>query len=112
MKRVLIVDDEPVVRALVQASLSDCDVAACADGESALRHLEQRRADLVLLDLGLPGMSGAEVARRLRGNGATAAIPIVYLTGHDASRSGGADGVVQKPFTPASLRRDLRAWLA
>jgi len=113
MKTVLIIDDEPVVRALVQASLAGSfEVASFADGESALEALRRAPADLVLLDLGLPGMSGMEVARRLRYEAATASIPILYLTGHDASRISGADGVLQKPFTPESLRNLVSAWLS
>ncbi len=114
MKRVLVVDDEPVIRSLVEASLAgpDCQVVSVADGVSALRAVDSERPDLILLDLGLPGMAGHEVASRLRSRHETAGIPIVYLTGLEPSGDRGpADGVIAKPFTPASLRQSTAAWL-
>jgi len=111
-KRVLIVDDEPVVRSLVEASLGgECTVEAASDGPSALRAARARRPDLILLDLGLRGMQGGEVARRLRADAGTAKVPIFYLTGRDPDDLHAADGVIRKPFTPASLRAQVAKWL-
>ncbi|HEY4686427.1 MAG TPA: response regulator [Dehalococcoidia bacterium] len=113
MKRVLVVEDEPAIRALISASLqgSGCEVASVSDGRAALRALQEARPDLVLLDLGLPGLGGAEVLRRLRADTATAAIPIVLLTGREPPEDAAADAVLLKPFTPATLRRSLAGWL-
>ena len=67
MKRVLVVDDEPVIRALVVACLAtDCKVSAAADGRDALASLHSERPDVILLDVSLPGMSGGEVLREIR----------------------------------------------
>ncbi len=105
MKSVLVVDDEPVVRALVEASLGDAfRVTAVGDGIGAIDAVEGAPVDLVLLDLRLPGMSGSEVARWLRSRAATAAVPILYMTGVEPADSDGVDGVLRKPFTPAALR--------
>ncbi len=114
MKHVLVVDDEPAIRALVVASLesSDCAVETVADGAGAFASLETQRPDLILLDVGLPGMNGAEVARRLRENRATAAIPIVLLTGLEPPETALSDGVLRKPFTPALLRASIAGWLS
>ena len=82
MKRVLVVDDEPVVRALVEASLRDAFwVTTVADGASAIKVLNKTPFDLVLLDLRLPGMSGGEVARHLRSQATTASVPILLMSG-------------------------------
>src|SRR3954469_13317154 len=72
-RRVLVVDDEPAVRALVAASLdgSGCEVEAFEDGPSALQSALDAPPQLILLDVALPGMNGADVLRRLRAEPAT-----------------------------------------
>ncbi len=114
MKRVLVVEDEPAIRALISASLqgSDWEVAAVADGGDALASLARSRPDLILLDIGLPGLRGDEVLRRLRADAATAAIPILLLTGLEPPEGVTPDGVLRKPFTPAALRQCLAGWLS
>ena len=113
MKSVLVVDDEPVVRALVEASLGDAfRVTAVADGASAMNVLKKMPVDLVLLDVRLPGMSGREVARRLRSQATTASVPILLMSGVEPAEGSDADGVLRKPFTPAALRSVVADWLA
>ena len=70
--RVLIVDDEPPIRRFLRTALSaqDYRVEEAGDGEAALDFLKRNPVDLVVLDLGLPGMDGLEVVRRLRAQGA------------------------------------------
>ena len=113
MKRVLVVDDEPAIRALVAASLEDgeCEVAAVADGAGALALMSAGLPDLILLDVGLPGLSGAAVLNRLRADGVTAGIPVVLLTGLEPPEGVYPDGVLRKPFTPALLRQAVAAFL-
>lgn len=114
MKRVLVVDDEQSVRSLVGLSLEgpDCKVEAFCDGRDALEALGGEYPDLILLDVGLPGMSGDEVLRRLRADKRTATIPVVLLTGLEPPEGSKPDGVVLKPFTPVSLRQSLETWLS
>jgi CheY-like chemotaxis protein len=113
MKRVLVIDDEPVIRALVAASLAgECEVHAAADGNDALAALSSTRPDLILLDVGLPGMSGAEVLRQLRASDATSSIPVLLLTGVEPPEESRPDGVLLKPFTPASLKASVSTWLS
>lgn len=109
MKRLLVVDDEPAVRSLITASLagSDWEITAVADGSSALDAAKARQPDLILLDVGLPGLSGVEVLRRLRSQRSTASVPVVYLTGLVPETGPAPDGFLAKPFTPASLLRTL-----
>ena len=113
MKRVLVVDDEPVIRALVVASLAaECKVSAAADGHDALASLHAERPDVVLLDVSLPGMSGAEVLREIRADAKLQDVPVLLLTGLEPPEELEPDGVVLKPFTPSTLRASLTPWLS
>jgi CheY-like chemotaxis protein len=107
MRRVLVVDDEPAVRALVAASLETegWDVTTVEDGVDALLALSDSHPDLILLDVGLPGLSGGEVLRRLRANQSLRSIPVVLLTGAEPPDGLDADAVLSKPFAPAGLRQ-------
>ena len=113
MKRVLVVDDEPSVRKLVSLCLKGkCEVEASANGTDALKSLKSDPPDLVLLDVGLPGIDGAEVLRRIREDRETASIPVVMLTGLEPPEGAEPDGVILKPFTPDSLRESVSGWLS
>jgi CheY-like chemotaxis protein len=109
MTRVLVVDDEPVIRALVAATLEPIgmEVESAADGPSGIDLARATAPDVVLIDVGLPGLSGTEVLRRLRDDPDTASIPVLLLTGVDPESSDGADGVVRKPFTLERLRESV-----
>ena len=108
MARVLVVDDDQTVREVVVSYLRahEHDVAEVPDGESALRVMREAPADLVVLDLMLPGIDGIEVCRRLREAGD---VPVVMLTalGEETDRvvglEVGADDYVTKPFSPREL---------
>src|SRR5947208_15703465 len=82
--RVLVVEDDEATRGALRALLDDagyvCDEVR--DGERAVAAMRDARFDLVLLDLGRPGMSGAEVHRQLRQDPRTRFLPIVFLTAH------------------------------
>jgi DNA-binding response OmpR family regulator len=112
--RILIVDDEPAVRDVVGRYLrrESFDVVEAADGPAALELA--RDADLVVLDLMLPGVDGLEICRRLR---AVRNVPIIMLTakGEEADRliglALGADDYVVKPFSPRELVARIQAVL-
>jgi CheY-like chemotaxis protein len=111
-KHVLVVEDEPAIRALIAASLQGaCEVDSVASGREAIDAVARNRPDLILLDVGLPGMSGDEVLRRLRADRTTAEIPVVILTGLEPPTGIRPDAVVLKPFTPVSLRKSVSNWL-
>jgi DNA-binding response OmpR family regulator len=109
MTRVLVVDDDVTVREVVVTYLRAAghDVDETADGESALALLRDRPADLVVLDLMLPGIDGLEVCERLRARGDD--LPVIMLTalGSETDRvvglERGADDYVTKPFSPREL---------
>jgi CheY-like chemotaxis protein len=113
VKRILVVDDEPVIRELASLALSGSgwQVDLAGDASEALEQIERAPPDLILLDLGLPGMSGKDLARRLKARPKTAGAPIVYLTGARPDSPEPADAVLSKPFTPASLRAIAEQWL-
>jgi CheY-like chemotaxis protein len=87
MARVLIVDDEPHVRRILAALLLDQrhEVAEVGSGEEALARLESFAADLLMLDLNLPGIDGIETLRRLREQGHQAAAILMTTFGTIAS---------------------------
>jgi CheY-like chemotaxis protein len=108
---VLVCDDEPVLRKLVRATLERCDytIVEASDGDEALALVRTERPDLILLDIMMPGRSGAEVLSELRGNPATAATPVIVLSARSqasdrqAMAGAGADHYLTKPFSPHSL---------
>ncbi|HEY1906329.1 MAG TPA: response regulator, partial [Myxococcaceae bacterium] len=80
--RILVVEDEPVIRELVRSMLDDgpVEVETAGTGADGLRLARGSRFDLVLLDVVLPGMDGLTVCRMLKGDPATAAVPLYMLT--------------------------------
>jgi two-component system KDP operon response regulator KdpE len=115
--RILIVDDEPPIRRFLRTALAaqGYRVEEADDGEAALEFLARNPVDLVVLDLGLPGMDGLEVVRRLRG--ADSPVPIIILSSRDdeagkvAALDLGADDYVAKPFGMEELLARIRAAL-
>ncbi|MCB1957217.1 MAG: phosphate regulon transcriptional regulator PhoB [Rhodocyclaceae bacterium] len=116
---ILIVEDEPAIQELLSATLSRAghQVIRADDGESAQRLLREALPDLVLLDWMLPGMSGVDMARRLRSEERTRTIPIIMLTARGeeqdkvAGLEVGADDYVTKPFSPRELVARIKAVL-
>jgi two-component system response regulator ResD len=107
---VLVVDDEPTIREIVARYLERAGYEArvAVDGRSALSALRERAADLVVLDLMLPGIDGLEVMRRIRdGDRDRTAIILLTARGEETDRVVGlrlgADDYVVKPFSPAEL---------
>ena len=82
MAFVLIVDDDEDVAKTIEMTMNQDghQTAIAGDGYAALQRAHRQTPDLVILDIGMPGMDGIEVCRRLRGNPATAACPILFLT--------------------------------
>ena len=111
MLTILIAEDEPNVVELVRVTLEDqrVRVVEASDGGSALELAARVQPDLILLDVGLPDMSGLEVCRRLRRNPATASTQVVMLTAaaqqDDVARglAAGASLYLTKPFSPVRL---------
>jgi two-component system KDP operon response regulator KdpE len=83
MKKIVVVDDSSTVTSIYRNKLllEGFEVHVAADGQAALFTISQVKPDLVLLDLGLPKMSGIEVLRRLRGNPSFQKLPVIILSG-------------------------------
>jgi two-component system KDP operon response regulator KdpE len=113
---ILVVDDEPAIRRLLRTSLvgQGYEVVEAEDGASALAAVAREKPDLVILDLGLPDLSGIEVIRDLRQR---SALPIIVLSVRDDERGkvealdGGADDYVTKPFGVDELVARIRTAL-
>jgi two-component system alkaline phosphatase synthesis response regulator PhoP len=116
MKTILVVDDEARIAQLARDYLEHAGfaVVVAGDGPTALTAVRQRRPDLVVLDLGLPGLDGLDVTRELRRG---SSIPIVMLTARDDELDKllglelGADDYLTKPFSPRELVARVRAVL-
>jgi DNA-binding response OmpR family regulator len=112
---VLIADDDPDIRMLVRLRLerSGYTVIAANDGLQALQLAAECDPVLAILDVTMPGLSGIEVTRALRGGNAT--FPIILLTARAQEAdiaigtSAGADAYVTKPFSPQELESRVRA---
>lgn len=116
-ERVLIVDDIPENLSLLHDALDEAGytVLVATNGESAIARAIHAQPDVILLDAVMPGLDGFEVARRLKANFATAAIPIVFMTGLTetehvvaAFEAGGAD-YVTKPIRPREVLARIAA---
>jgi len=116
--KILVVDEEPDVVRLISVSFGmqqpNWEVVAASDGEEALAMLEREQIALVLLDVGLPDMSGFQVLQQIR---LFSDVPVIMLTVHDDELSKvrglelGADDYITKPFSHLELLARMRAVL-
>jgi two-component system response regulator MprA len=114
-ERVLVVDDDPPLRRMLERTLraEGYDVTLAGDGGGALVEAERAAPDVIVLDVGLPALDGLSVCRRLRAKGLPT--PILMLTARDAvsdrvaGLEAGADDYLVKPFAAAELVARIRA---
>jgi two-component system OmpR family response regulator len=115
---ILVIDDDPLIRQVADLVLTQAGytVASASSGESGLKVAEHTRAQLILLDIQMPDMSGLSVLKVLR-RSRRAKIPVMMLTARSdldtikAALAAGADGYMVKPFKPADLLRRIDAVL-
>src|SRR4249919_15920 len=116
---VLVVEDEPAIQELIAYNLKQAghQPLRADNAEQAIRLVQDALPDLVLLDWMLPGISGIELARRLRADKRTKAIPIIMLTARADEQDKltgldtGADDYITKPFSPRELNARVKALL-
>lgn len=119
MSRILVVDDDPIQRALLSESLglAGFEVVEAEDGPIALDRATRESPDLVLLDVQMPGMSGFEVVRKLRGLPRLGDTPVLFVSSVDTEQAKvhgfdqGADDYIVKPWAQAELLARVRAGL-
>jgi two-component system alkaline phosphatase synthesis response regulator PhoP len=115
-KRILVVDDEIYIVHILEFTLTmeGYEVLTAADGEEALRRLEQDRPDLVVLDIMMPKVDGYEVLRRIRADEEFRQLPVILLSAkgrpidRDTGLEIGADDYIVKPFSPRRLLQKIQ----
>ncbi len=116
---ILVVEDEPGIQELLKFNLGHHghEVTVAADAEAATASMRDHLPDLILLDWMLPGASGIELARRVRGDPRLKDVPIIMLTARGDERDKilgletGADDYITKPFSPRELMARIKAVL-
>lgn len=116
MARIVHIEDDPANRLLVRKLLERAghEVVDAADGIEGVRLACERRPDLVLVDLNIPGLDGYEVTLRLRGETSLRGVPIVAITAEgdrDTSLAVGCDGFLQKPIDARTFAATLSRYL-
>lgn len=114
---ILVAEDEPAIADVITMYLrrAGFEVQVVSDGDTALEVTRSRRPDSIVLDIGLPGLDGIEVCRRLRGSGDWT--PILFVTARDdevdrvVGLELGADDYITKPFSPRELAARVAAVL-
>ena len=119
MARILIAEDSPDIRALIQMLLEAAghDVIAVNDGRAAVAQAREARPDLILMDLSLPILSGWEATRQIRVDPSGAGIPILAVTAHamqgdrERALAAGCDGFIPKPINEATFATRVASYL-
>jgi CheY-like chemotaxis protein len=120
-KRILVVEDHADTAQLIQRQLEQIGYpisSVAISGPEALQKARHENPDLILMDISLPGMSGFEVAAKLKADALTRAIPILAVTAkampgdREACLRSGCNGYLAKPFFPQQLKAEIEKLLA
>ena len=113
--RIFVVEDDPVIQTLFKSILQkDFSVEIFATSEDCLKRLEEVTPDMFLLDVGLPGIDGYALCRRIRDEMATHDVPVTFISGHDTEEDrlngydAGGDDFVVKPFNTDELLQKVK----
>jgi DNA-binding response OmpR family regulator len=104
-KTILIVEDDPALLSFYKSALmiEGFAIVTASDGVDGLRRIEQRPPDLIVLDLGLPRLSGHDLRREISAHAHTRHIPVLVATGQEGVDPGDFDCVLRKPVDAATL---------
>ena len=116
---VLLVEDNPDNTTIYRVILEHAGlrVLHAEDGVEGVRLARELRPDLILMDIGLPGLNGLEATRILKGDPATAGIPIIAVTAHALVQdrvealNAGCDAYLSKPAEPRRVLEEVRRWM-
>ena len=119
-RRILVVEDNPKNLKLIRAVLefSGYEVIEAASGEEGVRLAHEASPDLILMDLQLPGIDGAEALRQIRSGADRPGVPVVAVTAfamaddRDRAFASGFDGYVEKPISARALPQQVRDFIA
>jgi two-component system, sensor histidine kinase and response regulator len=117
MRQILVIEDDPQLQALIKDALSNSEfnLTLARDGEQGVIYANQRKPDLIVTDIRMPGIDGFETMRQIRQNPELANVPFIFMTGladsvnHRLSMNLGADDYLAKPFTIESLLAAINA---
>ncbi|MXG91847.1 response regulator [Nocardioides flavescens] len=120
MALIVVADDDVDIRDLVEFKLSTLghDIVSVADGSAAVAACRDHRPDLAVLDVMMPGLTGLEAVRAMRGDSDLRDIPVILLTARaqqsdvQTGYDSGADDYITKPFSPKDLASRVEALLA
>ncbi len=120
MAHILLIEDFAVIRRLIEVAIDPLQhsMTQVATGEEAMIALGNESFDLVMLDIGLPGIDGWDVLRQIRANDTTADLPVLVVTAHgdqadeDMAFRLGANGFIAKPFRPDDLMEAVDSLIA
>lgn len=117
--RILVVEDHPTMREAMRLVLEHegYEITEAADGRSAVSNVRTDPPDLVILDMNIPGTSGADVLKELKEDPSTSEVRVIVVTatgeeGRPAAMNLGADEYFTKPFSPLALLRTVERVLA
>ena len=117
IRSVLLIDDEADIRTIGELALSGVgglEVFLADSGETGLLLAKEKKPDVVLLDVMMPGLDGPSTFERLREDPETASVPVIFMTAKiqkhevDRYRDLGATGIIAKPFDPMSLADEVK----
>ena len=119
MARILVADDDVDIRELVEFKLSTMghDITAVGDGAAAIDACREKKPDLAVLDVMMPGVSGLDAIREIRSDPDLADLPVILLTARaqesdvETGFDSGADDYITKPFSPRELASRVQALL-
>ena len=119
--RVLIIEDDPDIQIILRTvltQLANCVVDVIDEGNEGLRRAKTGQPDMIILDMMLPHQNGYEICKALKGDPATQAIPVIFLTATarpaeaiKKAQALGALGILAKPFDPMTLIAQINALL-
>lgn len=118
-KRILVIEDQEDNRQIVRDLLTSAgfEIIEAHDGEQGVALADQHRPDLILMDIQLPVLDGYEATRRIKGQPALSAIPVIAVTSYALSGddqkafAAGCDGYIAKPYSPRELLAKIREYL-
>jgi CheY-like chemotaxis protein len=120
MATLLLADDSVTIQRVIELTFADEDirVISVGDGETAIKRIDEEHPDIVLADVGMPGVDGYQVARHVKKSPGSANARVLLLTGafepidEEQARQTGCDGVLVKPFEPRQLIKTVHDLLA